>query len=215
MNEELRRRVRALAAPPNLLLKSDTIAAAVRRYQLDRRRLLNVGSKNVRLGADSVNFDIAAGPGVDVVGDAHDLARHFGNESFDAVVLSAVLQYCRDPAEVLRQAHRVLKPDGLLLLDAPFLQPYCPDGPDLWRFTDAGLKTLCEGQFEILELKPSIAAGPALAFFVQAVASERESKIAAVMWGWLAAAIVFPFRYLRNDSARVAGAMLLVGRKIG
>jgi SAM-dependent methyltransferase len=178
-------------------------------------RVLNVGSKNVKLTRECINLDIAAGPGVDVVGDAHDLASHFPAESFDAVVLSAVLQYCERPHEVLQQAHQVLKPAGLLLIDAPFLQPYCPDGADLWRFTADGLRRLCKDQYEILELSPSITAGPALAFFSQAVAGARDNKQAAALFGWIVSLIVYPLRYLPNRSVRTAGAFLLVARKIG
>jgi SAM-dependent methyltransferase len=191
------------------------MAAAIARHGLAESRLLNVGSKSVKLARECINLDIAAGPGVDVVGDAHDLTSHFPAESFDAVVLSAVLQYCERPHEVLRQAHQVLKPAGLLLIDAPFLQPYCPDGADLWRFTADGLRRLCEKQYEILELNPSITAGPALALFSQAVAGARDNKQIAVLFGWITSLCVYPLRYLPNRSVRTAGAFLLVARKIG
>jgi SAM-dependent methyltransferase len=198
-----------------VLRKADTIDAAIARHGLANGRLLNVGSKDVRLGRECINFDIAAGPGVDVVGDAHELASHFPVESFDAVVLSAVLQYCERPREVLEQAHEVLKPSGLLLIDAPFLQPYCPDGADLWRFTADGLRRLCENHYEILELNPSITAGPALAFFSQAIAGARDNRPAAMLFGWITSLLVYPLRYLPNRSVRTAGAFLLIGRKIG
>jgi hypothetical protein len=108
----------------------------------------------------------------------------------------------------------VLKPTGLLLIDAPFLQPYCPDGTDLWRFTAEGLRRLCENRYEILELNPSITAGPALAFFGQAVAGARDNKHTAMLFAWITSLIVYPLRYLPNRNVRTAGAFLLVAKKI-
>src|SRR5690348_10074588 len=91
LNKRIAQYLHALVAPPSLLRKVDSVDAAIERHQLRGRRILNVGSKNVRLGDACVNLDIAPGPGVDVVGDAHDLGAHFAPESFDGVVLSAVL----------------------------------------------------------------------------------------------------------------------------
>jgi SAM-dependent methyltransferase len=206
--------LRALASPPNVLLKRETIEAAAQRHGRLAGRILNVGSKNVRLGRESVNLDVVAGAGVDVVGDAHELERHFPENSFDTVVLSAVLQYCENPPRVIQQAHYVLKPGGMLLLDAPFLQPYCPDGLDLWRFSDDGLRRLCEKHFEIVELKPSFTMGSSVAFILQRALTTRKSRALAAITGWLVTLAVYPLRYVRGTDNATAGAFLLVGRKL-
>jgi SAM-dependent methyltransferase len=205
--------LRTLASPPNVLLKRQTIKAAAERHGLLAGRILNVGSKNVRLGADSINLDVVPGDGVDVVGDAHELERHFPEKSFDTVVLSAVLQYCENPQRVIQQAHYVLKPGGMLLLDAPFLQPYCPDGSDLWRFSDDGLRRLCEKHFEIVELNPSFTKGSSVAFIVQRAFTTRKNRVLAALSGWLVTMAVYPLRYFRGNDGATAGAFLLVGRK--
>jgi SAM-dependent methyltransferase len=105
-------RLRRMAAPPEVLAKRDTVVAAAGRYDALQGRILNVGSKDVRIGANCVNFDCVAGPEVDVIGDAHRLSTHFEKESFDAVILSAVLQYCEDPRLVIEQAAQILRPEG-------------------------------------------------------------------------------------------------------
>jgi SAM-dependent methyltransferase len=209
MNALLRR----LAKPPNLLNKTDTIERAAARHNALAGRVLNIGSKNVRLGAQCTNFDIADGPEVDVVGDAHKLAEHFAPESFDTVVLSAVLQYCAEPRRVIEQAWRVLRPDGLLLIDAPFLQPYCPDRADLWRFTADGLRKLCEPHFMIIELKTSIALGPALGLICQSAATLRPNRYAAATLGWLVSLAVYPLKWMRPPQRHTAGAFVLVAQK--
>jgi SAM-dependent methyltransferase len=205
--------LRRLAEPPLALIKRDDIARAAARHRALDGRVLNIGSKNVRLGKQCTNLDCVAGPQVDVVGDAHDIARHFGPASFDTVILSAVLQYCENPRMVIDQTWEVLRPGGFMLIDAPFIQPYCPDGPDLWRFTAEGLRRLCKPQFEILEITASITAGPALAFAFQGLASRARSRFARVALGWGVSVFAFPLRYLRNVDLETAGAILLVARK--
>jgi SAM-dependent methyltransferase len=214
MIARLKMLLRALASPPNVLLKRETIEAAAQRHGLLGGRILNVGSKNVRLGQNTVNLDVVSSAGVDVVGDAHELERHFPEKSFDTVVLSAVLQYCENPQRVIQQADYVLKPGGMILLDAPFLQPYCSDGLDLWRFSEDGLRKLCGRYFEIIELKPSIATAPALAFIIQHAASTKKNRLAAAFLGWAATMFVYPFRYVPSSNSGTAGAFLLIGRKL-
>jgi SAM-dependent methyltransferase len=205
--------LRRLAQPPDLLAKTDTIERAAGRHKALAGRVLNIGSKNVRLGKQCTNFDIVDGPEVDVVGDAHKLTEYFAPDSFDTVVLSAVLQYCAEPRRVIEQAWRVLRPNGLLLIDAPFLQPYCPDGADLWRFTADGLRKLCEPHFTIVELKTSIALGPALGLICQSAATLRPNRYTAAMLGWLVSLVIYPVKWMRPPQLHTAGAFVLVARK--
>jgi SAM-dependent methyltransferase len=206
-------RLRRFATPPEVLIKRNTIFAAAKRHNALAGQILNVGSKNSRIGAHCTNFDCVAGPQVDIVGDAHNLEAYFENESFDAVILSAVLQYCENPNIVLERAARVLRPGGLVLIDAPFLQPYCPDGVDLWRFTADGLRRLCEPHFIVLEVSPSITVGSAIAFTFQRAASRGRNRSIAVAAAWLVTLLVYPLRFLPWASLETAGAILLVGRK--
>lgn len=48
------------------------------------------------------------------LGDCHDLP--FEREEFDAVVMGWVIAYCGDPHLALREAQRVLKPEGFLAI---------------------------------------------------------------------------------------------------
>jgi len=51
------------------------------------------------------------------VGTIEDMA--FPDESFDAIVMSGIIEHLYDPAEMLREVHRLLRPDGWLFFDAP------------------------------------------------------------------------------------------------
>jgi 2-polyprenyl-3-methyl-5-hydroxy-6-metoxy-1,4-benzoquinol methylase len=56
-----------------------------------------------------------------VVGDleALDLVKEFGEHAFDVVVFGDVLEHLRDPVPVLRQAHKLLAPNGSVIISVP------------------------------------------------------------------------------------------------
>jgi 2-polyprenyl-3-methyl-5-hydroxy-6-metoxy-1,4-benzoquinol methylase len=46
---------------------------------------------------------------------------HFPEENFDVITLLDVIEHLRDPLQTLREIHRILKQDGVLLLNTPDL----------------------------------------------------------------------------------------------
>lgn len=86
--------------------------------------------------------DIREGPLVDVV--ARGEAMPFETGCFDIVICSQVLEYIPQPQALISEVHRVLKPEGHLLLSAPAVFPRDSDD-DLWRFMPQSLRLLlCE-----------------------------------------------------------------------
>jgi SAM-dependent methyltransferase len=79
----------------------------------------------------------------------------FPAASFETVVISEVLEHVPVPETVLREAARVLKPEGRLLVTVPFVF-YEHEAPhDYGRFTRHGLRALLERSgFEVLRLEP-------------------------------------------------------------
>jgi len=66
----------------------------------------------------------------------------FRDAAADIILLSNVLEHLRDPALLLRECHRVLKPGGVLIGAVPFFinvhqRPY-----DFFRYTDIALASL-------------------------------------------------------------------------
>lgn len=78
-----------------------------------------------------------------VVGTAQALP--FPDARFDAVVSTQVLEHLEDPRGALGEAARVLAPGGTLVLTVPGVWPLHEAPRDFWRFTEPGVRSLCEG----------------------------------------------------------------------
>ncbi|MBA3262243.1 MAG: class I SAM-dependent methyltransferase [Thermoleophilaceae bacterium] len=72
---------------------------------------------------------------------------------FDHVVLTQVLEHVPEPAKVLAELHRVLKPGGTLWLTAPLFYAEHERPYDFFRYTQFGLRHLLESAgFEVLKI---------------------------------------------------------------
>jgi len=84
----------------------------------------------------------AAGRAPDVVADLHALPIEAGR--FDFVLCTEVLEHVAEPARVLGELRRVLRPGGRLLLTVPFVAELHEEPHDHWRFTSHALRRLME-----------------------------------------------------------------------
>ncbi len=107
--------------------------------------------KNEMKYAVYVCADINKENNPDIVADAHDLFM-IKKGTFDTVIATELLEHCRDPVQVLKEIHRVLKKGGTAIISTPFLYPYHPDPNDYFRYTRDGLKMLCK-DFSHVEIK--------------------------------------------------------------
>jgi len=114
--------------------------------------IYDIGSKDAKAGysfgsappgAKVTCVDISAGPGVDLVADAHDLYMVPDN-SVDLVTLVSVLQHVRYPQKVMDEIFRILKPSGIVYVNVPFIFPFHADPYDFYRFSHKGIVILCE-----------------------------------------------------------------------
>jgi SAM-dependent methyltransferase len=120
--------------------------------------IIDLGSKEARghygfgpppKDARVVCVDMEAGPGVDLVADAHDL-QMISSNSVDFVVSISVLEHVRYPQKVVQEIFRILKPGGMLYVSVPFIFPYHADPDDFYRFSHRGITILCE-RFERID----------------------------------------------------------------
>jgi SAM-dependent methyltransferase len=61
-----------------------------------------------------------------ILGDV-DRPLPFADESFDAIVMKDLLEHVADPAALMREAHRVLRPGGLVFASSPDAQRWAWD----------------------------------------------------------------------------------------
>ncbi|MGB0721178.1 MAG: class I SAM-dependent methyltransferase [Gammaproteobacteria bacterium] len=162
----------------------------------ERPRVLVVGGGTVghgmaRLHHDAdialIAFDIYASPYVQFVADAHRIPLM--SERFDAVVVQAVLEHVLEPATVVREIHRVLRPDGIVYAETPFMQQVHEGAYDFTRFTESGHRYLFR-DFERLDSGVLAGVGTQLLWSLEYFArgllrSRRAGKVLKYALIWL------------------------------
>jgi len=102
--------------------------------------------------------DIDKNADIDIFCDAHDLP--FKNEIFDGVISTAVLEHVMYPDKVVSEMHRILKQDGFVYSEIPFLQSVHEGAYDFTRYTLQGHRRLFE---YFKEVDAGMVAGPGTA----------------------------------------------------
>ncbi len=191
-----RKRPQWMRAVRTVLFGTNTVAASFA-DELGRRlpggRLLVIGGGAIGNGAGSlysamqvVGTDIYLTPHVALAADGHHLP--FRDGSFDAVWIQAVLEHVLSPEQIAGEIHRVLKPDGLVYANTPFMQQVHEGPYDFQRFTLSGHRWLFR-RFTEIDSGVTKGAGTALIwsirYFVRALLGARAGQAAALLFFWL------------------------------
>jgi SAM-dependent methyltransferase len=136
----------AAALPPGATVLDAGCGEALHRTLFGRQRYVGV--------------DLAVGDGtwdysqVDTLADL--AALPFRDRRFDAAISIVTLEHVRDPARVLGEIGRVLKPGGRLLIAVPMEWEVHQAPHDYYRYTRHGLEHLLrQSGFGIHSLRPS------------------------------------------------------------
>lgn len=91
-------------------------------------------------GKDYVGCDMRAGPGVDRVLDLHQI--DLPDAVVGTVFLMDTLEHVEYPHRAMAEIHRILKPDGVVIMSSvlDFFIHATPN--DFWRFTPDGFRSL-------------------------------------------------------------------------
>jgi SAM-dependent methyltransferase len=164
--------------------------------QSGRPAVLIIGGGKIGQGAGSlyddpdveiVGTDVYASPYTCLLADAHGLP--FPTASFDGVWLQAVLEHALEPATVVAEVHRVLKPGGIVYAETPFMQEVHEGAYDFTRFTLSGHRWLFKN-FE--QINAGVVSGPGVAlvwsirYLSRALGSgEALSRLVSLPFFWL------------------------------
>jgi hypothetical protein len=98
--------------------------------------------RHIFTGRTVIGIDIHAGPGVDLVGDAHRLSSIIVPGSAAAFVSNVVFEHLEVPWLVALEVQRILRIGGLALVSAPMVWPEHAAPNDFWRASPFGLRSL-------------------------------------------------------------------------
>ncbi|OGM02003.1 hypothetical protein A2115_01635 [Candidatus Woesebacteria bacterium GWA1_41_8] len=150
-----------------------SLSISVRRHFVDNfffsHKLLFAGKKIIDIGGKKINkrglFDISSfsadvtyvniekKDGPDILTDATNIP--VPDNSFDIAIMGELLEHVSDPKAVLREARRILKPGGKILVSVPFMVGIHGDPYDYGRYTDTFWRMTAEELgFSIMEIKP-------------------------------------------------------------
>jgi SAM-dependent methyltransferase/uncharacterized protein YbaR (Trm112 family) len=116
---------------------------------LDKPRILIVGGGTIGAGSESIiekfrndiiSFDVYYSPTIDFIADAHSIP--INNDCIDLIIIQAVLEHVLEPAVVVSECYRVLKTEGYIYAETPFLQHVHEGAYDFTRYTTLGHRIL-------------------------------------------------------------------------
>jgi SAM-dependent methyltransferase len=191
------------------------------RKQADRPLILVVGGGAIGSGAEAlystlgvrlVAFDLYGSENVQLIADAHHLP--FADGAFDGVWVQAVLEHVLEPQVVVDEIGRVLRDNGLVYAETPFLQAVHEGAYDFTRFSDSGHRWLFR-RFELID------SGAVLGPFAQLLWSINQSTRAlfrSARAGLIAQLLFFWLKYLDRlvpdgEARDGASALFLLARK--
>ena len=201
----------------------DTFVQGVKGFS-KRARILVIGSGEPGIGTkriwqekdmDVYGTDIYLTDTVSTICDAHNLP--FSDGFFEGVWIQAVLEHVVDPQRVVAEINRVLKADGLVYSEVPFMQQVHEGAYDFTRFTLSGHRYLFKN-FQAVKMDvlggPSVALSWSFRYWVWSITRSRNIARAANL---VMSLIIKPFICLESKKSRYDSysGSFFMGKKSG
>lgn len=137
------------------------------------------------------------------------------NNTFQAVLSTQVLEHVDNPVAYLKEAWRMLKHDGLLILSTHGYWMYHPHPHDYWRWTSEGLKKIIiEAGFELVSFKGiGSRSASGLQLFQDGIVNKLPQIIRPVFSAFMQI-LIFAFNFITKQSTKNedAGIYFLVAK---
>jgi SAM-dependent methyltransferase len=134
-----------------------------------------------------ISFDVYNSHNVDFVADAHSIPLI--DNSVDLIIIQAVLEHVFNPVDVVAECYRVLKADGFVYAETPFLQHVHEGAYDFTRFSVLGQRILFK-RFETISMGFVSGVGQSLLwsieYFVSGLFRTRKAgKVTKAAFFWI------------------------------
>jgi len=151
-----------------LLSCAEFVLTSLKKEEVEGKRVLEAGSSDVNGSikpfvavygpAEYIGTDISAGKGVDVVCDVNDIVQRFGENSFDVVVSTEMLEHARNWRGAVHNMKAACRPGGVVVITTRSV--YCPyhGHPfDFWRYEIEDMRHIfSDFKIEKLEKDPGM-----------------------------------------------------------
>lgn len=163
---------------------------------------------------DVISFDVYVSDLTHFIADAHKMPIKSG--TIDVVWIQYVLEHVLDPGEVVSEVFRVVKHEGLVYAETPFLQQVHEGAYDFTRFTHSGHRWLFR-KFEEIESGVVMGPGVQLLWTIEHIGrgvfrSKILGKIIKLMFFWVRFIEKFIGDMYKVDAA---SAVYFMGKKTG
>jgi ubiquinone/menaquinone biosynthesis C-methylase UbiE len=142
-----------------------------------------------------LGMDVVEGPNVNFV-LRKDSIWPIDDFSIDYVLCTQVLEHVEDPAFLISEIKRVLRPGGQVILNAPFLYPFHGMPNDQARYTTSQLEYLFK-EFKIIQVGTLGSVGSSLATIILNFINYKVSQKLILQFSKI---VFFPFWLLLNFS---------------
>lgn len=186
--------------------------------------IVDLGAGGRRVAPKAITVDFLQTGDTDLVCDVCDVPMEEG--TVDLVIATGLLEHVEDDAPVLNEARRLLKPNGVLHVETPFMQQYHDDPIDVRRYTVTGqAMRLKHHGFAIEDSGFHIGPGVAIATlnaYYASILFDGKSIIRKVMSRgafWLVSCLFWPLTLLdrfvknREQAHRLAFGVYTTARK--
>ena len=154
--------------------------------------VLNIGSGPKSLRSDVIDVDIFPYLNVNLLADAGRLP--LADHSVDAVICESLIEHLPEPAKLINEVYRILKPGGRIYFTVPFMIGFHSSPNDFYRWTDQGLMLLFKN---FNDIKVDAFYGPT-------------SAMTFLVGEWLAILLSFNIKSLHNFWILVSMVMQII-----
>jgi len=120
-------------------------ALSLTKGEVQDKKIIEIGSYDVNGSfrqlyepwkpKEYIGVDIESGPGVDMICNAEDVLKNFGENSFDIVISTELLEHVENWRKVISNMKNICKPDGIIIITTRSKGfPYHGYPYDYWRY---------------------------------------------------------------------------------